>query len=70
MRLSELHWLSKQHGLVWGGLFDNAPGDVQEMLHAGLIERVRTPYRYGKAEFPGGYRITDAGRGALKDHRI
>lgn len=64
-----LLWLSKQTGLMWGGIYDRGgnDGDVARLLSLGLIEGVAKELHVGKAVFTGGYRITAAGRAALGD---
>jgi hypothetical protein len=65
-----LLWLSKQDRPMWGGIYDNGRDpDVALMLGLGLIEAVPHRHTVGKAEFSGGYRITDAGRLALFDSK-
>lgn len=67
---SELRWMVRQRGLVWGGVYEKGGDhDVLEMERAGLIERVAQPYRAGRMTFSGGYRITPAGRAALEKER-
>lgn len=68
-QFAELRWLSRQRDLVWGGVYaqGGAPA-LYEFERLGLIESVATSYRVGKLTFPGGYRITDAGRSLLKEN--
>lgn len=64
---AELRWLASQHGLVWGGVYDNGGDyDLREMERAGLIESVAEPHNVGRLTFQGGYRITESGRSALR----
>ena len=65
-QLADLRWLSKQPGLVWGGAFRRVPAALRSLIRLGLIDRVVEPYTAGKLTFPGGYRITKAGRELLE----
>lgn len=62
--LADLRWFSQQTGPMWGGLYDRA--NEIALFNLGLIERIPGELRVGRAVFPGGFRITPAGRAALE----
>ncbi len=62
-----LAYLSKQTRLIWGGVLDRGgEADLMMLEQRGLIEVVKKPVTVGKSVFSGGYRITNAGRKALR----
>lgn len=63
-----LKWIAGQRDLVWCGVYDHG-GDavVAKLVGLGLVDGVRKPMRFSKAAFSGGYRITEAGRLALRE---
>lgn len=68
-QMQSLSWLSRQSDLVWCGVYARG-GDptVAALEAAGYIVGIEQEVVRGKASFPGGYRITDAGRAALTPH--
>lgn len=63
----ELRWLARQVGPVWGGVYDRGGDEfTSKMMRLGYVASVECPVRVGKSKFSGGYRITPAGRAALK----